>query len=277
MPTSENGTGRIGIKIPRRFAQVGFLALFVFLTVSAAYPPISTPPANFLLRFDPLAGLSSLAASRTADVFTGYWPAWILLGLTLLSYRFFCAWICPLGTCFDLAGAVKLKSLKYYRPSGKELKALLEERRSGIKPRGGRVKYIVLLLVLVLSLVGINMLYFFSPLVFLNRSVYLILLPQVPVTLIILVLLAFLYRPRFWCEEICPLGALLSIFSLAGNKSVTITRSPVSIPFEITAKLSSNASTSTSAMRNCPARTGAFPWSLFATPSCLCESSTSNK
>ncbi|MBU4193856.1 MAG: 4Fe-4S binding protein [Actinobacteria bacterium] len=230
----------------RWVVRLAFLAFFVVLTFLAAYPPIYAPPSNLFLRFDPLAGLFALTAARSASVFFGYWPAWVLLGLTLLSSRFFCSWICPLGTCFDIVGALKPKALRYYRPHGKEMKALVEERRRGIRPRRIRVKYIILLLVLVLSLVGVNLLYLFSPLVVFNRGVYLILLPQVPVLLIILLLIAFLYRPRFWCEEICPLGVLFSLVSMVGKRPKAVF-SPLSVVKDQEACIECGA-----CYRNCP-------------------------
>lgn len=215
----EGGGGKgKGLRIFRRCVQAAFLAFFVVLAFKAAYPPLSTPPSNLFLRFDPLSGLFSLLAARSASAFVRYWPALILLGLTLVSGRFFCGWICPLGTCFDAVGAVKPKALEYYRPKGKRMKELLDRSRAGENPRRVRVKYLLLALVLILSLAGVNLLYFASPLVLLNRSIYLILLPQVPVVLILLLLLALSYRPRFWCEELCPLGALFSLVSMAGKR-----------------------------------------------------------
>lgn len=205
-------------KIIRRLVQAAFLAFFVFLVFEAAYPPLKTPPSNLFLRFDPLSGLFALTAEKSFDLFLSYWPAWILLGLTLFSSRFFCGWICPLGTCFDAMEAIKPRALKYYQPKGKEMKQLLAERRRGALPRRIRLKYIVLPVILALSLAGVNLLYFFGPLTIFNRSVYFVLLPQVPVMLVLLLLLSYLYRPRFWCEEICPLGALFSLGSICGKK-----------------------------------------------------------
>jgi len=210
--------GRRVLTITRRVVQAAFLALFVVLLIKAVYPPLSAPPSNVFLRFDPLAGLFSLLAARSASVFIRYWPAWILLGLTLLGSRFFCGWICPLGTCFDAVGAIKPGAMKYYRPGGREMKERLAQERDGTLPRRFRIKYVLLAVVLALALFGINLLYFASPLVVMNLSVYYILLPQIPVLLLILVIIALVYRPRFWCQEICPLGALLSLSSLAGKK-----------------------------------------------------------
>jgi len=206
------------VAVARRLVQASFLALFFFLAFRGAYPPLATPPSNLFLRFDPLAGLFALIAARSVSVFVRYWPAWVLLGLTVLSGRFFCGWICPLGTCFDAAGALKPKALRYYRPHGKAMKERLTVFRAGEAPRRLRIKYLLLALVLGLGIAGVNALYFASPLVVANRSIYMILLPQVPVFLLALLLLAFFYRPRFWCEEICPMGALMSLVSVAGKR-----------------------------------------------------------
>jgi len=198
--------------------QAGFLALFVVLAIEAAYPPLRLPASNLLLRLDPLAALVSLVTVHRLSVVVLFWPAWVLLGLTALSGRFFCAWICPLGTCFDAAGAVKPHALKYYRPRGARVRALRASRGT----TGSRLrrwpKYAFLALVLGLALAGVNLLYIGSPLVIANRTVYQLLLPAVPFLFIGLILLAFLYRPRFWCDDLCPMGALMSLTSAAGKR-----------------------------------------------------------
>ncbi len=198
--------------------QAAFLALFVALAFKAAYPPLQAPPANALLRLDPLAGIYALLVHRGASVVVDFWPAWVLLGLTLLSGRFFCGWLCPLGTCFDAVGAVKPKVLKYYKPKGRYMKRLLASEKEGGTPRRIRPKYFILAAVLALGLVGVDLLYFASPLVVANRSAYYVLVPQVPIFLLLLLLLALAYRPRFWCEELCPMGALMSLVSMGGKR-----------------------------------------------------------
>jgi polyferredoxin len=204
------------------------LAFFVFLVIRASYPPIAAPPANVFLRFDPIAGFFALLSARSVSVFERYWPAWMLLGLTALSGRFFCGWICPLGTCFDAVDAVKPTAFKYYLPGGGEIRERLAQSRDGAAPRRFRVKYLLLAVVLALALAGVNLLYFASPLVIVNRSIYEILLPQVPVLLLLLLLLAMAYRSRFWCEELCPMGALMSLVSMAG-KSLGARSSPLAV------------------------------------------------
>jgi ferredoxin len=197
---------------------LSFLALFVFLAVETGFPPSTSPPANIFLKADPFAAVVSTINGVSASLVLSFWPAWVLLGLTALSGRFFCAWICPLGTCFDVVGAVKPKSLRY-EPHGREMKRKRSESGRGVAPaRRVRLKYFLLASVLLLSLVGVNLLYFASPLVIMERSIYLVLLPQVPVLLLALLALSFAYRSRFWCEELCPMGALMSLVSMAGKR-----------------------------------------------------------
>lgn len=217
-----------GIRIARWSVRLGFLIFFVLLAFKAAYPPLASPPANIMLRFDPLAGIYSLLTARSVSALARFWPAWVLLGLTALSSRFFCGWICPLGTCFDAAGALKPRALRYYEPGGKLMKKLLAQEEAGSRPRRIRMKYLLLALVLALGLLDMNLFYFASPLVVMNRSAYYVLVLQVPVLLLILLLLAFVYRPRFWCNELCPMGALMSLVSMAG-KRLSASLSPLSL------------------------------------------------
>lgn len=214
----KSGARRRRLNITRRAVQAAFLALFVLLAVEAAYPPLRLPASNFLLRLDPLAAVVSIFTVHRLSVIAQFWPALVLLGLTALSGRFFCAWICPLGTCFDAAGAVKPKALRYYQPRGAEIREL----RAAGGQSGGRLrrwpKYVFLAVVIGLAIGGVNLLYIGSPMVVANRAVYQLLLPAVPFLFIGLVLVAFLYRPRFWCDDLCPTGALMSLVSAAGKR-----------------------------------------------------------
>ncbi len=232
--SERRGGRRSRIKIARRSVQIAFLGLFIVLVFSAAYPPLGTPPANLLLRLDPLAAVYSLVTARSASVAAGFWPAWVLLGLTALSARFFCGWLCPLGTCFDLIGDAKPKAMEYYRPHARHMKALLARQESGRPTRRVRLKYLLLALVLGLGLLGVNLLYFASPLVVANRGLYYVFLPQVPWVLLLLLLLAVAYRPRYWCDELCPMGALMSLVSLVG-KRLRAGFSPISVSKEASA------------------------------------------
>ncbi|HKZ16737.1 MAG TPA: 4Fe-4S binding protein, partial [Geobacteraceae bacterium] len=85
-----------------RISQLLFLLLFLYLFVETEYrgnDQISVA-VNSFFRSDPLVLASYVLAAKT---FT--WlllPALLMLLFTFLLGRFFCGWICPLGTILDL-------------------------------------------------------------------------------------------------------------------------------------------------------------------------------
>ncbi len=196
----------------RRAVQLAFIALFVASAWAAAWPPNATLDENFFLRVDPLAGI-------TAAWESGLWlyllPAWILLGLTALSGRFFCGWICPLGSAMEMLPSLesrRARKISRLRPRdifGRTIRA--DDRRI-------RLKYVFLGILLLLFALGINAIWIFDPLVVANRAVIFVLLGGVPFVFIALVVLAVVVGPRFWCQEMCPLGACLSLASMAGSR-----------------------------------------------------------
>jgi polyferredoxin len=211
MPAGRKGRR---LRLARAIVQAGFLLLFVGMCIALARPSFPRPPASWLLRLDPLAGIASVLASRSVHTLAAFWPAWLILGATLFSGRFFCGWLCPLGTCFDAAGAVKPGRLKYYRLSGEDVK----KARDGGTGKRVRMKYVLLVAVLGLSLAGVNLLYFSSPLAIASRGSYLVMAVVLPVFLLALLVVAFVYRPRVWCEEFCPAGALMGLTGKLGSK-----------------------------------------------------------
>lgn len=68
--------------------------------------------ANFFLKLSPFSGLMTVIATRTwVTAFTG---GIIILFLSLFLGRFFCGWICPLGTTIDITDkCLKQKQRKY--------------------------------------------------------------------------------------------------------------------------------------------------------------------
>ncbi len=75
-----------------------------------------------------------------------------------------------------------------------------------------------LAILLLLFLVGINAIWIFDPLVIANSAVVFVLLGSIPLLFIALVVLAVVVGPRFWCQEMCPFGACLSLASMAGSR-----------------------------------------------------------
>jgi len=240
----------------RLCSQILFFALFLFLILhtefrgsfrnSASEIRLAYPVALFF-QIDPLIGLSNALASRA--LYRGLLWCLLILIPTLFLGRFFCGWICPLGSIHHFFG-----SLKSERKRGKQL---LESNRY---KRWQTTKYYVLALVLVGALLGTGVVGWLDPFSFLVRSLGLSLLPAtnyalqstlaalehsrlpfvatigaalhfvlgalllnfkqpyfrqgiwIGVLFVFIIILNFRIT-RFWCRALCPLGALLGILS----------------------------------------------------------------
>jgi len=196
----------------RRGVQAAFLVGFILMAWAASYPPSASLPENLFLRVDPLAGV---AAAMRSGLWLYLLPAWIILGLTLVSGRFFCGWICPLGTVLEMIpslGRRRNKKLSQLRPRD------LSGRVIGEGATRLRFKYLFLGVLLLLLALGVNLVWIFDPLVIANRAVSFLLAGSVPFIFIALIVLAGLVGPRFWCQEMCPLGAGLSLACMAGSR-----------------------------------------------------------
>ena len=92
------------LKQVRRFSQLICLAIFLYLFRQTEYSGSDTidHAVNFLFRMDPLV-LATVTLAKKTMVWV-LWPSFVIIGLTLLFGRVFCSWICPLGTLIDGAG-----------------------------------------------------------------------------------------------------------------------------------------------------------------------------
>jgi len=233
------------MRLVRLSVQLAFLSLFILMAWAASYPPSALYPDNLFLRAEPVNALLTLVRSFSLILAL---PALVLILLTTVSGRFFCGWICPLGTCFDLnpsAGRMGRRSLKRMRPR------TILGREPGEESRRLRLKYLLLAAVAALYLAGVGLLWLFDPVVIANRAAVFILGSSVPAVFLALLALASLYRPRFWCQELCPTGALFSAASALGKRlplrasplalrkdeeaCIHCDRCAVACPFEITA------------------------------------------
>jgi MauM/NapG family ferredoxin protein len=173
----------------RRISQMVFLALFILFFYMTQYP-LDFSQKNIFLRASPLVMVINILITHAFS-----WrvlPALILLVATLFLGRFFCGWICPVGTFSDLIPKTKRKLSSFYR-----------------------VKYYFLVFLLVISLFGFNLLVISDPLVIFTRALTFITQVRVPVMLVCIGVLVVVLGERFWCRVLCPLGALLGVFSLA--------------------------------------------------------------
>ncbi len=216
----------------RRISQVFFLLLFLWFcvvaTIGTEWWRIRGWPVNWFLQLDPLTALGTFLATRT--LYAGL--AWSLatIALTVVLGRFFCGWVCPLGTLIQAVGWWGRRPLHF-----------MEKVNKNAYRRAQRIKYYVLFFVLAASALGLvlprgsEMLVslqtgLLDPIPLLHRSVNLALLPMADRAGLALpnesayydnaaligavfaaILLLNIILPRFYCRFICPLGALLGI------------------------------------------------------------------
>jgi ferredoxin len=227
----------------RKAIQVLSILFFFALFLYATFPLETGIPVDLFLRLDPLAGLSAMLASRH---FLGKAMAGLgLLLFTAIFGRFFCGWICPMGSTLD--GARLLFRSKAARRRGKGLLSL----RS--------VKFFILTASLTAAALSVQFTGLFDPIPIYTRTVNAVLYPVftlltegilgfivsagifadaftglhetlrgnlLPVSpaffrgsmligfLFLLILAAEWIQRRFWCRNLCPLGGLLGLFSI---------------------------------------------------------------
>jgi MauM/NapG family ferredoxin protein len=94
----------------RRLSQGLFLVLFAALFVHTDYQGKDdlSGAVNLLFRIDPLIALAVSLASRT--LISLFFPSIFLLLSCLIAGRWFCGWACPLGTLLDISRPLYGKS-----------------------------------------------------------------------------------------------------------------------------------------------------------------------
>ncbi len=244
------GTRKVRIIIwLRRFVQALFLLLFLYLFLQTAYHPIDRTggPVTFFFELDPLILVAAWLAGVAVPV--ALLLSLVTLGFTVLFGRWFCGWICPLGTLHQMMTQLR----------GGSLASRL--KRAVYSPHQ-KWKYLILFGLLAGTLMGLNLIGWVDPFSLLYRSLATAVYPafnsgshalfswlyqsdpgigNVKVTKVsepvyevlrsfllvegrpkyywgILIGVIFggilalnLWRNRFWCRYVCPLGALLGL------------------------------------------------------------------
>jgi len=218
----------------RRVVQVAGLALFLYLFLYVAWPYSDTFPSdlNTRRRFiplesflwaDPLAGLAAAVAARalTPSLLGGL----AVLLLCLFHPRAFCGWLCPLGTLIDLCDRLVPRRAARW---GERLTA----RCTAGPVCLGRVRFHLLEVVLVAAVLGVMLAGYVAAIPVLTRGLLFSLgrlqlglgtnwglVPPVDFSLYLAVglftaiLVLAVAGRRFWCRNLCPTGALISLFS----------------------------------------------------------------
>jgi MauM/NapG family ferredoxin protein len=146
----------------RRTTQGLFLLLFVFLfiqTESKGNDELGYPVRLFL-DFDPLILITTLLSAHA--VAKAFLLSLVVIALTMLLGRVFCGWVCPLGTLNNLVGMLKKKrSTPLKSPLGKGVERGVNWHR---------VKYLILIGMLVSALFTLQPVGIMDPLSLLIRS-----------------------------------------------------------------------------------------------------------
>jgi len=244
------------LKRLRRYSQALFLLLFLLLllrtefrgSLHASGEEIRLGyPVSLFFQFDPLVGICNALASRA--LYHGLLWSLLILIPTLFFGRFFCGWICPMGTINHFFGSLKSEV--------KRGKQLIESNRY---KRWQTAKYYILIAVLVAAFLGTGLVGWLDPFSLLTRSLGLSILPglnyladaslKIPegsgfalvrfaggvvhailsytvlslkqphfrqglwLGLLFCLFVALNFRVnRFFCRALCPLGALLGLAS----------------------------------------------------------------
>ncbi|MBW1912676.1 MAG: 4Fe-4S binding protein [Deltaproteobacteria bacterium] len=163
----------------RRISQTFFLFLFLFLLIESRLPQDAylnyslvfssdqdlrlDHPVSFFFQLDPLVCLSSLLSGY--KLIKGFWWGFGILFMTLFLGRIFCGFICPFGAIHHV--------VSWFRPAlkGNSMVQANQKRRSQ------RVKYFLLLTLLVGAVLGVNHIGLMDPVSLLFRSMALAVLP----------------------------------------------------------------------------------------------------
>ena len=228
----------------RRGTQLAFLLLFLYLLLNTAYPLVTGLPVDLVLRFSLFMGVTASLAART--LIGQYWPALLLIPLTLVFGRVFCGWACPLGTTIDAsdwalrkfrkqnADIGRARRFKYYLLGGLVVAAILGTQAAGwFDPLSIATRSYALVAhpIVYAGIDGITTLsYRFAPLEPIGDFVGSVgrsaLSLQDPITdqpvfigqlfvasMFVGILAAGVKYRRFWCRALCPFGALLGLLS----------------------------------------------------------------
>ena len=225
----------------RRIFQIIFLLFFVLLFLKARYPYDDSLSSDLFLRFSPLTPVFYFI--DTLELRWIFWPALIILFITPFLGRFFCGWICPLGTSIDAAGKLvkspsnkisgkyhSLRYLKFAILAGAGILALFSVNLwSYLDPLSIFNRALTVTVYPLFTVITEQSLLFLSNIPWLEEPVYFaydhfkeLLMPEDQalvnqifwITLLFVIILGLerLSR-RFWCRYICPAGALLGFLS----------------------------------------------------------------
>ncbi|MBU0468101.1 MAG: 4Fe-4S binding protein [Candidatus Omnitrophica bacterium] len=227
--------------IARKFSQILFLGLFVYIVWSTTYPLNSIISPKVLFKLDPL--IMFFTAISVRQCIEGIVLSILVAIFALIFGRYFCGWICPVGTSVDIAAMVNKRNL------------ILSD---GLNNNVKKPKYYILFIVSFLAILGFQAAWILDPIVIFARFLSLSFIPGatfvidktfifaiknfelyggfydfyrslndnllgikiqffvnsgISLSIFLAIVLIPIIIPRLWCRTLCPLGALFGIFS----------------------------------------------------------------
>jgi polyferredoxin len=228
-----------GYIVVRRISQTVFLLLFVYVLWSTTYPLRGPIPPEIIFKIDPLLVFFVSLSERV--ILPGIFLSGVLVLSALVLGRFFCGWICPLGTFNDWLSSLRKRKAVPGEPQNRKIR---------------KIKFGILAVIGICALGGFQAAWFFDPLVIMARFISLNLIPtvtlglgnffitgirsfglyggfydfyhelrntvlgvsvyyfsnSVPIFVFFSCLsLPVLFVSRIWCRMLCPLGALYAL------------------------------------------------------------------
>jgi ferredoxin len=214
----------------RRVVQACFFLGFITLFVWVAWPYGSADyaqhreakekiAAEFFLVIDPLVSLSTSLATKSWVWSLG--AAGIILAVCLLIPRGFCGFVCPLGTVIDLFDWALGRRINRWK---------LKDQNRGWWVH---LKYYILVGCLVAALGGVLLTGFVAAIPVVTRAFLFLVKPLelgltkgwylntgfnaghiISLLLFLGILFLGVFRRRFWCQYVCPSGAIFSLGNL---------------------------------------------------------------
>lgn len=226
----------------RRFSQLFFLFIFLVLFIRTDYLGSDTidGAVNIFFRLNPFLGACVMAGLRAIEPL--FWPALVVLFMTLVVGRAFCGWFCPMGTLLDIfhrLAKLGKKARGWYSPklprllfffflfaafAGWGIGGYLDPFSLLVRGLAQAVyplfnKMVVAFFTFTYQdlpeafQIVFEPLYALLQLTLLASEQKVFYLPLLSLTMLALPLLGELLQPRFFCRNLCPLGGMLGIFS----------------------------------------------------------------
>jgi polyferredoxin/Pyruvate/2-oxoacid:ferredoxin oxidoreductase delta subunit len=194
------------IKIIRIVTQAAFFGLFLWIFFRSLDPFLSTE--NPFLKYDPLILLTHLNLRGRYIL-----PVAGIVVLTVVFGRFFCGWVCPLGSAIDTLDLI-LKPLRKRNPLARMFQSF-ELKLVKTPP-----SWFLLGAVLFTLFFTPPVLQYFHPNVWIIRIFS---LSGLGIAFAGLLALFSMHSRRFWCTTICPLGALYGLLATLPGLRLAIT------------------------------------------------------